>query len=159
MGRYSQVALGGTFDILHLGHLVLLKKSFEIGNFVIIGVTSDEFVLNMLKKKIKNTYEVRIYNLVNFIEKNFNKCSDKYQITKLNDTFGPLMVSDKIECLVVSNETESKGKEINNLRQKLGLPNLDIVSIGLVLAKDGRRISSSRIRANEIDPMGNIILK
>jgi pantetheine-phosphate adenylyltransferase len=52
--KYNQVALGGTFDIIHRGHLELLKESFKVGHFVVIGVTSDEFVRSVLKKKIKN---------------------------------------------------------------------------------------------------------
>ena len=41
--RYQQVALGGTFDKFHEGHRELIKKAFEIGQEVLIGVTSDEF--------------------------------------------------------------------------------------------------------------------
>ena len=36
----------------------------------------------------------------------------------------------------------------------MGLPTIDIVSVELKLAKDGLPISSSRIRANEIDNDG-----
>jgi phosphopantetheine adenylyltransferase len=39
----------------------------------------------------------------------------------------------------------------------MGLPTIDIISVDLKLAKDGLPISSSRIRANEIDEMGNIL--
>jgi phosphopantetheine adenylyltransferase len=38
----------------------------------------------------------------------------------------------------------------------MGLPTIDIVSVELKLAQDGLPISSSRIRAKEIDQMGNI---
>jgi phosphopantetheine adenylyltransferase len=34
---------------------------------------------------------------------------------------------------------------------------LDVVSIDLVLAEDGKRISSTRIRAGEIDAQGNLV--
>ena len=152
MKRYRRVALGGTFDILHRGHLELLRKSFEIGLFVIVGVTSDEFVREKLHKQIINPYLVRVQNLRDVLQKEI-KVND-YEITQLNDSFGPLMISGDIDCLVVSSETEEKGKTINHLRGKLGLPAIDVVSVKLVLAEDGFPISSSRIRSNEIDENG-----
>ena len=152
MKRYRQVALGGTFDILHRGHLELLRKSFEIGRFVIIGVTSDEFVRAKLNKRIMNPYPVRVQNLRDVIRKEMG--ISNYDITKLNDSFGPLMFSDDVDCLVVSSETEEKGKTINRLRVELGLPAIDVVLVKLVLAEDGIPISSSRIRSNEIDENG-----
>lgn len=152
MKRYGQVALGGTFDILHRGHLELLRKSFEIGLFVIIGVTSDEFVREKLNKQIINPYLVRVQNLRNVLQMEIKV--NNYEITKLNDSFGPVMISGDIDCLVVSNETEEKGKTINHLRADLGLPAIDVVSVKLVLAEDGIPISSSRIRSNEIDENG-----
>ena len=152
MKRYGQVALGGTFDILHRGHLELLRKSFEIGLFVIIGVTSDEFVREKLNKQIINPYPVRVQNLRNTLQVEIKV--NNYEITKLNDSFGPLMISGDIGCLVVSSETEEKGKTINHLRVESGLHVIDVVSVKLVLAEDGIPISSSRIRSNEIDENG-----
>jgi pantetheine-phosphate adenylyltransferase len=144
--------MGGTFDILHKGHLELLRKSFEIGLFVIIGVTSDEFVREKLNKQIRNPYPVRVQNLRNFLQKRIK--SSNYEVTKLNDSFGPLMFSGGVDCLVVSSETEEKGKTVNHLRAGLGLPAVDVVLVRLVLAEDGIPISSSRIRSNEIDENG-----
>ena len=157
MKKYRQVALGGTFDIVHRGHLKLLKKSFEIGLFVTIGVTSDEFVSEKLNKQIKNPYTIRVRNLGDILQRELKV--NNYEITKLNDSFGPLMVSDKIDCLVVSSETEEKGKTINHLRSKLGLPAIDVVLVKLELAEDGFPISSTRIRSHEIDDNGFKIKK
>ena len=151
------MALGGTFDILHRGHLELFKKSFDIGYFVVIGVTSDEFVSNRLNKRIKNPYHARVQNLKKFIEKEV--MSENYQITKLEDNFGPLMISNQIDCLVVSSETEERGNTINQIRSKLGLPAVDVVSVKMILAEDGFPISSSRIRSNDIDENGFKIKK
>ena len=39
--QYRVIALGGTFDIIHIGHIELLKKGFSISEKVIIGLTSD----------------------------------------------------------------------------------------------------------------------
>ena len=152
MKCYGRVALGGTFDILHRGHLELLRKSFEIGLFVIIGVTSDEFVREKLNKQIINPYSVKVKNLSNVLQKEIKV--NNYEITKLNDSFGPLMISGDIDCLVVSRETEETGKTINRLRVEMGLPAIDVVLVKLVLSEDGIPISSSRIRSNEIDENG-----
>lgn len=153
--KYDCVAMGGTFDIIHTGHIELLKKSFEKGKFVIIGLSSDNLVKEKLKKNINNTFEVRKRNLVNIIDSEVG--STQYEITKLEDVFGPLMFSEKVDCMVASSETSYKGKKVNEIRTRMGLPTIDIVSVELKLAKDGLPISSSRIRANEIDNEGNIV--
>ena len=51
MLKFSLIAMGGTFDIIHQGHITLLSTGFEISDKVIIGLTSDEFV----QKKGKNS--------------------------------------------------------------------------------------------------------
>lgn len=99
-----------------------------------------------------NPYPVRVQNLRNVLQKEIKV--DNYEITKLNDSFGPLMISGDIGCLVVSSETEEKGKTINHLRAESGLPAIDVVPVKLVLAEDGFPISSSRIRSKEIDENG-----
>ncbi len=149
--------MGGTFDILHRGHLELFKKAFEVGHFVVIGITSDEFALKRLNKPIRNPYPTRMRNLKKLIETEIK--ADNYSITKLDDIFGPLMISNQIDCLVVSTDTEHSGKEINNIRLQSGLPRVDVISVKMVLAQDGFPISSSRIRSNEVDDNGFMIKK
>lgn len=153
--KYECVAMGGTFDILHNGHIELLKKSFEIGKFVIIGVTSDKLVKEKLKKIINYSFKVRKLNLIEIIHSEVG--SRLYEITKLEDEFGPLMFSDKVDCMVASTETSYRGAKVNEIRTSMGLTTIEIVSVELKLAQDGLPISSSRIRANEIDHNGNIL--
>lgn len=39
----------GTFDFLHVGHIRLLKRARDLGNFLIVGLSTDEF--DQLKHK------------------------------------------------------------------------------------------------------------
>ena len=42
MESFDLVAMGGTFDVIHSGHMELLGKSFSISSKVIIGLSSDQ---------------------------------------------------------------------------------------------------------------------
>ena len=60
-----------------------------------------------------------------------------------------------MDAIIVSEETEKVAIDLNATRKLKGLKELQIVVISLVLAKDGERISSTRIRNNEINVVGN----
>jgi pantetheine-phosphate adenylyltransferase len=147
------VAMGGTFDIIHKGHIELLRKSFSISSKVIIGLSSDELVKKM-GKKISNNYHQRFESLSTAIEKNFPNSS--YQISKLENDFGPAVLEEGVEALVVSEETKNMGQILNQLRAKKNLPPVEVIVVPMVLAKDGSRISTTRIRDSEIDNEGNL---
>ena len=61
-----------------------------------------------------------------------------------------------MKALVVSEETGSKGAHPNELRAERNLPPVEIVVVPMVLAKDGKAISSTRIKNSEIDSSGNL---
>jgi glycerol-3-phosphate cytidylyltransferase len=50
MGR--TVITYGTFDLFHIGHLRLLNRLRELGDSLIVGVSTDEFNANKGKKSI-----------------------------------------------------------------------------------------------------------
>jgi pantetheine-phosphate adenylyltransferase len=150
--KYNIVATGGTFDEIHRGHIALLSKAFETGANVIIGVSSDEFV--KAKGKVSHSYDERVTNIRRTIRSNFN--NPQFQIVKLNSAYGPAVLSENVGALVVSTERASVGDEINKIRATKGISPLAIIIVDMVKAEDGNPISSSRIRAGQIDPQGKI---
>ena len=147
---YKKVAVGGTFDKFHYGHRRLIDIAFEIGTYVVIGVTSNEF--GGVKGRIEPC-NVRMSNLRSLLEKKHQN----YDIQQLNDPYGTTNSDESIDAIVVSEETEPTAFKINQIRKENGMKPLDIVTIGMVLADDGIPISSTRIRKGEIDKMGTII--
>jgi pantetheine-phosphate adenylyltransferase len=154
--RFRLVATGGTFDILHEGHYGLLSRSFQLGERVIIGITSDDYAL---KEKgcqtILHGYNKRARQLEHAIHSKFGDV--KYTISKLENFYGPTVLSNEVEAIIASQETKGNGIKMNKLRKKNGLKLLKIITVSIIKSEDGLRLSSSRIRSGEIDSTGRLL--
>ena len=49
----------GTYDLLHYGHIKLLQHAKALGDYLIVGLSTDEFNWNEKHKKCYFTYEER----------------------------------------------------------------------------------------------------
>jgi len=49
----------GTFDLLHYGHINLLKRAKELGDYLVVALSTDEFNWNQKQKKCYFSYEKR----------------------------------------------------------------------------------------------------
>jgi len=154
MKKFDLVAMGGTFDVIHKGHITLLSEAFSISEKVIIGLTSNEWA-SKKGKDLLNDFDKRLEKLEKVIEKNFPNTS--FEISKLDNDFGPAVLEKKVQALVVSDETSNQGEVLNLLRKQKNLPPVDVVVVPMVLAKDGNKISTTRIKNQEIDYDGNLL--
>ncbi|HDN82929.1 MAG TPA: phosphopantetheine adenylyltransferase [Candidatus Altiarchaeales archaeon] len=150
---FEKVVVGGTFDTLHLGHKKILEVAFKLGKRVCIGLTSDEFAKRFRVVETRK-YEERLKNLKEVVSTIAE--GKPYEIIKIEDYYGIATIDPEIDCIVVSEETLLRAEEINTIRFKKGLKKLIIVVVPLVLAENGKAISSERILKGEIDPNGKI---
>ena len=49
----------GTFDLLHYGHVNLLQRAKNLGDYLIVAISTDEFNWNQKQKKCYFSYEER----------------------------------------------------------------------------------------------------
>ena len=154
MKKFDLVAMGGTFDVIHKGHITLLSEAFSISDKVIIGLTSNQWA-SKKGKDLLNDFEKRLEKLVKVLEKNFP--NNSFEISKLDNDFGPAVLEKKVQALVVSDETSNQGEVLNLLRKQKNLPPVDVVVVPMVLAKYGNKISTTRIKNQEIDSDGNLL--
>lgn len=49
----------GTFDLLHYGHINLLKRAKALGDYLIVALSTDDFNWNQKQKKCYFSYEKR----------------------------------------------------------------------------------------------------
>lgn len=150
--RSMRVLVGGTFDILHKGHKILLKKAVQQAGAkgsVFIGVTSNK----MAREKGEITsFDKRKKPIEQFLSEEEGRAI----IQPIHDKFGPSIEGD-FDIIVVSPETKPTAEEINKKRREKGKKPLRIVVIPFILAEDGRPISSTRIRKKEIDENGMVL--
>ena len=147
-----RVAVGGTFNTIHKGHELLFETAFAVGDFVEVGLTSDDFARSIKSVDVL-PYPLRKSNLERYLER-FGK---PFSVTMISDKYGPAASSSEIGAIVVSPETRPIADEINMIRLQKGLPPLKVHVIRNVKADDSRPISSSRILSGEIDKDGHLL--
>ena len=148
---YSLVGLGGTFDHLHEGHKTLLRNAFKLGKRVAIAIAVSELLRTKDHKQEIETYEFRVQNVTNFILKELDISDSRFSIIPLTDPYGPAITNEDLDAHISSVETYKVALDINVRRIQNGLPPLILIIIPLVLGDNGKKISSSSIRAS-LDP-------
>ena len=152
--RFRTAVLGGTFDIIHKGHQAIFSNAFESANNILIGVTTDDFVVR-LGKNIDHNFKQRVEKLRDHLDQSFDE--KDFQIVPLNDYFGIETYADNVEVIIASHETSSRIIDFNKKRVEKGFKTLQLEIVDTVLANDGKPISSDRIRIGEIDNEGNLL--
>lgn len=140
--------VAGTFNVLHEGHKKLIRKAFELGDSVIIGITSDDMA--SVDRKDVVPYSIRKKELEGFL----NTIKGRWEIIEISDIYGPREKMDRADILVVSDETEENGKVVNNERISRGIRPFRIVVVPVVNAFDMDKISSSDIMNGEYSKSG-----
>lgn len=65
----KKVITYGTFDLFHVGHLNLLKRAKELGDYLIVAVSSDEFNLGKNKVcKINDQDRMQIVEAIRYVD-------------------------------------------------------------------------------------------
>ncbi len=146
-----KVGVGGTFNVLHRGHRALLDKAFEVGDEVVIGITSDDFTSKNKARQVP--LQERIQALGSYLSQK----GKAYSINVIESSQARLLSDDSIEALVASPETYIEAERLAKMRLEKGMKPLQIIRIGYILADDCTPISASRVLAGEIDESGKML--
>lgn len=154
---YSHVFVGGTFDHLHRGHQSMFTEAFAVGDHVTIGLTSDLFVERFRDSaQAIQPFTERKKRLAVWLSS--HDLENRADIIAIDDPYEPAASMEDLDGLMVTRENRHRGEEINKRRVSKGLSELTLVEVPIVPAEDADPISSTRVRAGEIDATGKLIM-
>jgi phosphopantetheine adenylyltransferase len=169
---HTSVAVGGTFDHLHVGHKLLLTATALLAEpkasrrnpsqtaLLTIGISGDDLLTNKKFAAEMESWEERQQKVADFLESIIvfsaprklcrtveqlsqtganGKCvrvtfdsSITIDYVEISDPFGPTITDERISALVLSQETKSGGKAINEKRLEKGWSPLEIFEIDVL---------------------------
>jgi phosphopantetheine adenylyltransferase len=168
--RHRHVAVGGTFDHLHVGHKLLLTMTvFAVDEpsgsaedrSATIGITGDQLLTKKKHAEVLQSWDERQHAVQRFLDSilNFNtsptvvtKRDDPgpnaksvdltypngiiAKCTEIQDPFGPTITEEQISAIIISGETRSGGKAVNDKRKEKGWTELEVFEVDVLDADD-----------------------
>ncbi|WP_090379721.1 phosphopantetheine adenylyltransferase [Natronobacterium texcoconense] len=148
-----KIAVAGTFGPVHDGHRQLFEHALRFGDDgVVVGLTSDEFATETRSRSVPPYDERR--ETVSKVIGELDDWDRAVTIRPLESEYAIVRDEPSIDGLVVSPETAPALEEINERRREREFDPLTGIVAPYVLAEDGKRISSTRVVAGEIDERG-----
>ncbi|MBX0294080.1 phosphopantetheine adenylyltransferase [Haloarcula nitratireducens] len=162
--------LGGTFTPLHDGHRALLHSAFQTASHdgdgdghVVVGLTSTDLATETRSDpshaELLGPFDARRDALEETLGRVSGAYTASYEISKITDAYGPAVSREDADALIVAPEGKAhrRAHDLNDERIDRGFRPLEIHTSPFVVAEDGHRISSTRIRDGEIDRHGRLL--
>lgn len=87
VNQLKKVITYGTFDLLHYGHINLLKQAKKLGDYLIVALSTDEFNWNAKEKQCYFNYEKRkmLLESIRYVDLVIPEESWEQKITDINE--------------------------------------------------------------------------
>lgn len=121
----KKVITYGTYDLLHIGHINLLRKAKELGDYLVVAVSTDEF--NTIKHKESFlSFEQRkaIVESIKYVDE---VIPENQWDQKLED-----IRTHKIDVFVMGNDWENKFDYLREYCEVVYLPRTEKISTTLL---------------------------
>lgn len=117
----KKVITYGTFDLFHIGHLNILRRAKEQGDYLVVAVSSDEF--NALKGKvctIKDQERMEIVRAIKYVDEVILEESWEQKMEDVQ--------KHKIDVFVMGDDWTGKFDELKECCEVVYLPRTEGVS-------------------------------
>ena len=118
----KKVITYGTFDMLHYGHINLLRRAKELGDYLVVVLSTDEFNWNMKQKKCYFTYEERklVLEAIKYVDEVLPENNWEQKVSDV--------VDNDIDVFVMGNDWEGKFDFLKEYCEVVYLPRTEGIS-------------------------------
>lgn len=111
----KKVITYGTFDLLHVGHINLLRRAKELGDYLIVALSTDEFNAGK-HKEAYHSYEDRkaILEAIKYVDEVIPEETWEQKI--------PDVVNNNVDVFVMGNDWEGKFDFLKDYCEVIYLP-------------------------------------
>lgn len=83
----KRVITYGTFDLLHYGHINLLRRAKAMGDYLVVVLSTDEFNWNEKQKKCYFSYEERknLLESIRYVDLVIPECNWEQKVTDVQE--------------------------------------------------------------------------
>ena len=117
----KKVITYGTFDLLHYGHISLLKRAKELGDYLVVALSTDEF--NAIKgKKAHFSYNERkmILEAIKYVDEIITENNWEQKVEDVRE--------NNIDVFVIGDNWKGKFDFLNEYCQVVYLPRTEGIS-------------------------------
>ena len=119
----------GTYDLFHVGHLNILRRAKDLGDRLVVGVSSDE--LNFRKKQIRPTYpldhRMAIVESIRFVDEVF--VEDALELKR------QYLLDHRADILVMGDDWEGRFDEFKDICEVVYLTRTPAISTTALIEK------------------------
>lgn len=112
----------GTFDLLHYGHINLLKRAKELGDYLIVALSTDEFNHNQKGKTTYFSYQERkkLLESIRYVDLVISENDWDQKVTDIKDYH--------VDTFVMGNDWEGKFDFLKECCEVVYLPRTPEIS-------------------------------
>lgn len=117
----KKVITYGTFDLLHYGHINLLRRAKELGDYLVVALSTDEFNASKGKKSFfKYEERKKLLEAVRYVDLVIPENSWEQKANDIKEF--------KIDTFVIGNDWEGKFDELKEFCEVVYLPRTPEIS-------------------------------
>lgn len=142
----KKVITYGTYDLLHQGHINLLKRAKELGDYLIVGVTNDNFDRERGKLNVRNNVLERV-EAVKATGYADQIIIEDYVGQKIDD-----IQKYGVDIFAIGSDWEGKFDYLNEFCQVVYLPRTEGISSTMLRAESQEKVKVGIVGVGRIAP-------